>query len=121
MENAIVRQVYFSDLSKILELYKNNFSSSSDFYQGKLTEDFGLPLSLMEFNKNIVGFASVTLSELNQPLINCYFEKGFGNNEDRLMSFAEKVFASRENASENGFTRLKIYIDKLTEWIIQYN
>lgn len=117
MENAIVRQVYFSDLSKILELYKNNFSSSSDFQQGKLTEDFGLPLSLMEFNKNIVGFASVTLSELNQPLINCYFEKGFRNNEDRLMNFAKKVFESRENASEKEFTRLKIYINKLTEWI----
>ncbi|HRN48764.1 MAG TPA: hypothetical protein PKW69_12080 [Niabella sp.] len=104
-----IRNVYLADLHKILSIHGNK----------TLTTDFGLPLALAEYDKEICGYAFASFNSYSKPEIQTLFKQGFETEEVKhiLNEQADKVFGSMYATDEQGFTRLERHIKRLTDWL----
>ncbi len=104
-----IRNVYLSDLHKILLIYGNK----------PLTSDFGLPLALIEDNNEIIGYAFVAFNSFHKPEIKTLFQPGFEAEETKqlLTEHANNVFSSICAPDENDFTRLEKYREYFMDWL----
>ncbi|OJU25211.1 MAG: hypothetical protein BGN92_02905 [Sphingobacteriales bacterium 41-5] len=105
-----VRNVHLADLSKIIAVYGNK----------PLSTDFGLPLALLEYCKEICGYAFVTFNSFNEPQILTHFKQGFETvaTKQLLNDYANEVFVSLYANEEQNFTKLQRHIKRLTNWLI---
>src|SRR5690606_37241266 len=104
-----IRNVYLADLPKIISIYGNK----------PLKLDFGLPLCLVECDKEICGYAFVAFKSINEPEIQRNFKQDITSEETAqlLNEFAKRVFASLFASDVQNFTKLERNIKRLTDWL----
>lgn len=122
---AKIRNVFLSDLHRIKSIYqesKNN-SFDDDILHRKssslVSEDFGLPISLVEYQKEIIGYAFIIFNSLHEPEIQQLYKTGFEHTqtEHKLNKYAEKVLYSMQDNYTKDFSRLKMYVEKFIDWL----
>lgn len=115
--------VYISELNKIVGIYKNavtKISSPGKAHQdNKLSSHFGLPLTIAVNNKQLIGFASATLTPSGEVEMNCFFSDEPDETvvEQELKKKAFKNFYQTFDNSESGKKQLKASIERLVYWL----
>ncbi|MBB6330010.1 hypothetical protein HNP24_000960 [Chryseobacterium sediminis] len=120
-----ITPVCFTNLHKVVDIYKRirikNLNqdekiSSSDLL---LTQDFGLPLGLVQKDKEVIGYSYVYLNDEHQAIIKSLVVKEYDNPvfETRLTDYAYKIFNTMYKKDDKDFSRLKAYIIRVVDWI----
>lgn len=109
-----IRNVYLSDLHFIRSIY-NEANGNAD----ALTEAFGLPLALVECQKQVIGYASVVFNSSNEPEIKQLFKKGFEQKEigETMNKYAEKVLRSMLEDNGQNYSGIRRYIERFVDWL----
>ncbi len=111
--------VYISELSKVVSIYKNAMTKISPENNNKLSSHFGLPLMIAINDNQPIGFASATLSVSGEIEMNCFFseETAEAEVENQLKEKAYRNFYRTYDNSETGKQQLKASIDRLVYWL----
>lgn len=122
VEEINIRNVYFSDLHHILRIHKDSHTGidTNDIQNKmKLNGTFGLPMALAVCDKQIIGYASVSLNFEGSPEIHVSFKKGFEKDETKrwLTRYAQRVFNAMHESPEKDYSRLDAYIKRLVDWL----
>lgn len=117
-----IRNVYVTDLHKIISIYteeNTNFSAEHQNSPFAVTEKFGLPLALADYNKDVLGYAYVSINELEKPEIHLIFRKEFEKEKTKklLNEYAKKVFSSMYPTEQQDYPGLDRYIKKFIDWL----
>ena len=117
------RKVYLSDLREVMNIYHDNKTDASpekhEFQVKKLTEQFGLPLSVAESSNELIGFASAKLNDLEEVEIAFYYKNGVSQSEIQpfLEQQAKSTFNSTFNSGPEAGKKLKQSSQRLVEWL----
>lgn len=111
--------VYISELSKVVNIYKNATAHISSDKSNKLSSHFGLPLIIAANNNQLIGFASATLNLSGEVEMNCFFseETNEADIENQLKEKAYRNFYRTYDNSETGKKHLKASIERLVYWL----
>ncbi len=111
--------VYISELSKVVNIYKNATTKNSPENNNKLSSHFGLPLIIAINDNQPIGFASATLSLSGEIEMNCFFSENVDETEveNQLKEKAFRNFYRTYDNSETGKQQLKASIDRLVYWL----
>lgn len=127
-EQVNIRNVYLADIHLIRSIYRSNktdvIASEDNVIRindsaKPLTEDFGLPLALADYNKEVIGYAFVAFNSLNQPEIYQHIKRGYKKEETKqqLDEYAKRVLLNMYKADTQDYSRLDTYIKKLIDWL----
>lgn len=123
--NLEFRKVYLSDMRSVINLYQKT-NKTSIFNEQlpqnqviKLTTDFGLPLSIVSEDKEVIGFAFATINELDEVVLN---SRGVQQAdppaiEDELIAEAKRTLYATFGDLQDDNTKLKNSIYKLVDWL----
>lgn len=117
------RSVYLSDLKSIINLYSENNGAQNTVHhaKSKLTNDFGLPLSIAELNQKIIAYSSVHIDKSGKAAIKICTNNESGNTQfiEQLEHFTKNKF--HENWGKNQDTiseqQIKQAIENLISWL----
>lgn len=87
------RGVYLSDLKPIKALYiDSKHNANGEISEYKLDEQFGIPLNLVEWNKEIIAYSFVLIDTETKPRIKLKIAQEFKsmNLDDQLTDFTMK-------------------------------
>lgn len=121
------REVYLSDLSPIISLYRKTEvqhpHAAAAAAAGKLDTHFGLPLNVVEWNKKIVAYSFVSISETEQAEVKWRIDQEFKETslETQLSDFAAKRYqATAENPARKNLSdpkSIRNSINRLVDWL----
>lgn len=120
------RPVYLSDLGKIQSIFKEMNSpqmeekTTMDIAPLAITDNFGLPLVIVECNKEIIGFTSVILQvTTNRSFIRQFIKKEFEKNVDELelIEYSKNVVNKTFKIDEQNISTLKFSIERFIFWL----
>lgn len=120
---TICRQVYLSDLKAVLAIYQDIKQDTEvvkqSFTEEKLTEQFGLPLAVAEYKKELVGFASAKLDESEKIEIAFYYKKEMGQTDIQPLLEQQAIsnFNSTFDKDEEAVEQLKQASQTLVTWL----
>lgn len=111
--------VYISELSKVVNIYKNATTNISTQNNNKLSSHFGLPLIIAMNEDQLIGFASATLGLSGEIEMNCFFSEESGETEveNQMKEKAYRNFYRTYDNSETGKQQLKASVDRLVYWL----
>lgn len=109
-----IRNVYLSDLHFIRSIYRDANGNADT-----LTEEFGLPLALVDCQKQVIGYASVVFNSSNEPEIKQLFRQGFEKKEieETMNKYAEKVLRSMLDDNAQNYSGIRRYIERFVDWL----
>jgi hypothetical protein len=118
------RDVYLSDLSPIISLYRKTAVQHPHIAAAdKLDVHFGLPLNVVEQNKKIVAYSFVSISETEQAEVRWRIDQEFKETslETQLSDFAAKRYqAKAENQTGKDLSdpqSIRNSINRLVDWL----
>jgi hypothetical protein len=107
----------YQDIKQETEVVKHSFAAK------KLTEQFGLPLAVAEYKKELVGFASAKLAESEEIEIAFYYKKEV--NQTDIQPLLEQQAISNFNLTfdkdEEAVEQLKQASQTLITWLNKYS
>ncbi|RQO65308.1 hypothetical protein DBR43_31175 [Pedobacter sp. KBW06] len=123
--NLEFRKVYLSDMRSVINLYQKTTERSVNNQQLpqdqtiKLTADFGLPLSIVSDDKEVIGFAFATINEQDEVVLNSrglqqHIPSSIG---DELIEEAKRTLDATFGDLQENNTKLKHSIYKLVDWL----
>lgn len=122
--NLEFRKVYLSDMRSVINLYqKTETSIFNDQLRPdqaiNLTADFGLPLSIVSEDKEVIGFAFAAINEQNEVVLN---SRGLqqpdpSNIGNELIERAKRTLYATFGDLKDDNTKLKNSIHKLVDWL----
>lgn len=117
------RKVYLSDLSMILEIYKctqaNTANGIHSFPVEKLTAQFGLPLAIAECDKELIGFTSAKMNDLEEIEFTSYYKNGADQTENHpnLEQVARHTYHSTFDTGPGAEKKLSNASLRLIDWL----
>lgn len=122
--NLEFRKVYLSDMRSVINLYQKTETS---IFNGQLptdeainlTADFGLPLSIVSEDKEVIGFAFAAINEQNEVVLN---SRGLQQPDpskigNELIEQAKRTLYATFGDLQDDNTKLKNSIHKLVDWL----
>jgi hypothetical protein len=119
-ENSLnVRKVTISDMQAIVSLYNTDQSKKDN---STLTEDFGVPIVLIEHGSSIIGYSSIRLNERNEPEVQLMISDHFKHLKahDKLVQFtagSPHYDLSKDNTNSFDSLQISKAIKKLIHWL----
>ncbi|WP_342332769.1 hypothetical protein [Pedobacter sp. FW305-3-2-15-E-R2A2] len=112
--NLEFRKVYLSDMRSVINIYQPTQGKTI-----KLTADFGLPLSIVSEDKEVIGFAFATINEQDEVVLN---SRGLQQEVpsdigDELIEEAKRTLYATFGDLQDDNTKLKKSIHKLVDWL----
>lgn len=85
----------------------------------KLTADFGLPLSIVSEDKEVIGFAFATINEQDEVVLNSRGRQQEVPSDigDELIEEAKRTLYATFGDLQDDNTKLKKSIHKLVDWL----
>lgn len=122
--NLEFRKVYLSDMRSVINLYQKTetsvFNDQLPPDQAiNLTADFGLPLSIVSEDKEVIGFAFAAINEQNEVVLS---SRGLQKPEpskigNELIEQAKRTLYATFGDLQDDNTKLKNSIHKLVDWL----
>lgn len=116
-QNIKFRAVTIADLDSIVKLYLKQKS----IFDSALTNQFGMPLCVAEWNNKIVEYSSVTTTNTENYNLNTHIDSYFSNNkiDESLLQESEPFFKKEWQNGSN--KNLSISITHLVDWLNNSN
>ncbi|WP_316818621.1 hypothetical protein [Pedobacter nyackensis] len=117
------RNVYLSDLRQVLNIYVETETyqvpEKHSLPAKKLTEQFGLPLAIVESKDELIGFASAKMNDLKKVEFTSYYKKGISKTEIQpiLEQLAQSTFNATFKSQPQPEKKLEYAAQKLAAWL----
>jgi hypothetical protein len=120
-----IRPAYLSDLHTIKSIYRElnrEYSFQHILLQtceNELTEDFGVPVAVAEYKKEIIGYACIIMNPVNQSQTRQFCKKEYKDTEieQQLNEYAKKILCSMYEKNKQYHYKLNSNIERFILWL----
>lgn len=119
-ENSLsVRKVNISDMQAIVSLYNKDQSKKDNSI---LTEDFGLPIGLIEHDSGIIGYSFIRINERKEQEVHLFISNNFKHTQahEILIQFttsSHHYCISKDKINSFDSFQISKAIKKLIHWL----